>query len=93
MNFLKESFNNGFMYVKNNYEWMYNLKSFVIYCMKPNISRLIVHNFHFNFNLTRYRTINCNDNCKICDLIYKESFLSFDGILLPLLCNSNCNST
>ena len=58
----------------------------------PNLKKLLIDNCSFKFNNNFY-TRKCRvKDCKICDFVYKVSFLKIGNFLLPLKCNSNCKS-
>ena len=89
---VKDLFVNNFQKLSETYNWLTEFKPFFIYKIKPNLSMMIVHSMKFDFKLKQLCTIPCLKNCKICPFIFQNSFIQLCKLMLPVLCNGNCES-
>ena len=69
-----------------------HMKPFIINCLQPNLSKLLVHNFRMqNIKLFGYR--KCEKMCTICRYANEIKILILaNGFYFPFFEETNCNS-
>ena len=90
---IKDLFYKNFNEIKNDFDWMKDLKPFFINKIKPNLSFLLVHLMQYDFKLKITYTRSCLKNCNICPLINSKPYIKLGNLWLPMLCNANCETT
>ncbi len=89
---LKKDLNSCFEILREDFKWLSNYKLNFTNSILPNLKKLLIDNCYFKYNKD-YFTRKCSRlNCKVCNFIYKVSYLKIGNFMLPLKCNSNCNS-
>ena len=86
-----ESFNN----IKNDYEFLKDKKLKIVNYIQPNIGRLLVHNFSFNFDHFKlFNYFKCSKlDCTTCQFGNRDYFIRFnDNFYLPICQKSSCDS-
>jgi len=90
---VKEILHSSWNRTKKSISSLENFKLFVIHNMQPNISSLLVHNF--KLPLVRNFCYNkCNSPfCVVCKFASIENHIFINNFFIPILCNSNCDSS
>ena len=86
-----DSFNN----IKNNYCFLKDKKIKIVNYIQPNLGRLLVHNFPFNFdNYKFFKYLKCSNlRCNVCLFGHGDYFIKIlNNFYLPLCINSSCDS-
>ena len=82
----------NFKIISEQFEWLNNFKLDFTNSILPNIKKLFIDNFYFNYNKS-FTTKKCKSkDCSICKFSLNYSFLKIGNFKLPLKCNSNCVS-
>ena len=78
---------------KSKFSILNNFSLKVINRVEKNLNSIFVHNFNLQQNLSFF-TKKCNMKCRICNLIFRNSFLKLklSNISIFLLNNCTCNS-
>ena len=90
--FFKEIFNEKFVELSFQYDWLKIFKPFIIYKIKPNLSNMVIHGMSYKLDFSYKNTSKCLQNCKICPFIYELPYIYCKKFPLPLLSNANCKS-
>jgi hypothetical protein len=83
---------NSYKYVCNKFPILNNFSLKFINNIDTNLQNNLVHNFNLSFPFLK-KTIKCN-NCRICNFIYKSSFVKLsNNFNLNLISNGSCISS
>lgn len=89
---LKKDILLNFQTVCKQYEWLNDFKLNITNSILPNLKKILIENFYFDYN-NLFFTKNCKTpNCSICKYTLKCNYLNIGKFKLPLKCKSDCKS-